>query len=403
MHKFSSFIFHFLLFALRAFPQAPQLGVTIEDEFKATNVPDKWKNESAVIIGQKTEYLFTRVSSGRNYTTVVRINEYIHKRIKLQDKNALEKFSTFNYVTMGKDGNAEYKIIKTNGKEETVDMKTAVEDDKDIDAVYKPIFYSLNIKSQKIAIPDLEVGDIIDYTLRSTIDWDMKAEGIGFRPFIFSLTNNYPAMYQQYRFTMVNGMKVQYRNYNGAPNLRFDPKASVYGDKESYLSYYFLDKDREKSPDVRWNYELRTTPSVKFRVVFLADNDPSSKGLGEATVDRAGLDPETVYKRYYGAAAYVTPTVTSLVGYTTQYIINKKEEGVLKTDDDIIRECYYCMRKVFLEMYYKGPVHSHLEKYMTGKKLYKKYWRRKRKMVPKKKNVKTRYALAVSRLRLLCV
>src|SRR5205809_5607170 len=95
-----------------AYAQAPQLGTTIEDEFKATSVPDKWKNESAVIIGQKTEYLFTRVVSGRNYTTVVRINEYIHKRIKLQDKNALEKFSTFNYVTMGKDGSAEYKIIK---------------------------------------------------------------------------------------------------------------------------------------------------------------------------------------------------------------------------------------------------------------------------------------------------
>ena len=28
--------------------------------------------------------------------------------------------------------------------------------------------------------------------------------------------------------------------------------------------------------------------------------------------------------------------------------------------------------KVFLEMYYKGPVHSELAKYMTGKKLYKK-------------------------------
>ncbi len=372
MNKFSFFAFYFLLFTLRAFPQTPQLGVNIEDEFKVTAVPDKWKNESAVVIGQKTEYLFTRVASGRNYTSLVRINEYIHKRIKLQDKNALEKFSTFNYVTMGRDGNAEYKIIKANGKEEMVDMKTAVEDEKDIDAIYKPIFYSLNVKSQKIAIPDLEVGDIIDYTLKSTINWDMKTEGIAFKPFIFSLANNYPTMYQQYRFTMANGMKVQYRNYNGAANLRFDSKASVYGDKESYLSYYLMDKDREKTNEARWNYELRTTPSVKFRVILLADNDPSSKGLGEATVDRAGLDPGQVYKRYAGAAAYVTPTVTSLVGYTTRYIIKKKEEGVLKTDDDIIRECYYCMRKVFLEMYYKGPVHSDLEKYMTGKKLYKK-------------------------------
>jgi len=82
--------------SLRMLAQAPELGTTIEDEFRLTAAPDKWKNESAVIIGQKTEYLFTRVTSGRNYTTVVRINEYIHKRIKLQDKNALEKFSTFN-------------------------------------------------------------------------------------------------------------------------------------------------------------------------------------------------------------------------------------------------------------------------------------------------------------------
>jgi len=371
MNKFS-FLYYLLLFTLKAFSQAPQLGVTIEDEFKVTTVPDKWKNESAVIIGQKTEYLFTRIASGKNYSTVVRINEFIHKRIKLQDKNALEKFSTFSYVMMGKDGSAEYKIIKANGREETVDMKTAIEDESDIPSIYRPIFYSLNVRSQKIAIPNLEVGDIIDYTLKSTMYWDMKMDGIAFKPFMFSLANNYATVYQQYRFTMANGMKVQYRNYNGAPNLRFDSRASVYGDRESYLSYFLMDRDREKSSDARWNYELRSTPSVKFRVILLADNDPSSKGLGEATVDRAGLDPEQVYKRYAGAAAYITPTVTSLVGYTTEYITKKKEEGVLKTDDDVIRECYYCMRKVFLEMYYKGPVHSDLEKYMTGKKLYKK-------------------------------
>ena len=380
----SVFIILFFFLVAKGFSQAPALGINIEDDFKVTAIPEKWKNESAVIIGQKTEYLFTRLASGRNYTSVVRINEYIHKRIKLQDKNALEKFSTFNYVTMGKDGNAEYRIIKSNGKEEAVDMKTAIEEEKDIPAIYRPIFYRLNIKSQKIAIPNLEVGDIIDYTLKSTIDWDMKTEGIGFTPFIFSLANNYPTLYQQYRFTMANGMKVQYRNYNGAPSLRFDPKASVYGDKESYLSYYLLDKDRQKSSDDRWNYELRNTPSVKFRVILLADNDPSSKGLGEATVDRAGLDPEQVYKRYAGAAAYMTPTVTSLVGYTTEYIIKKKTDGVLKTDDDIIRECYYCLRKVFLEMYYKGPVHSELEKYMTGKKLYKKVLAQEKKTGPEK-------------------
>src|SRR5688572_28535179 len=275
--------------------QAPELGANIEAEFKVSDVPENWKKESAVIIGQRTEYLFTRAGYGKkSVATVVKINEYIHKRIKLQDKNALEKFSTFYYVTMGRDGKATYKIIKPSGKEEDIDMSTAIEEESDVPVFYRPIFYKLNIRSMKIAIPNLEVGDIIDYTIRSTFDWDMKLDGVQFTPFIFSLSNAYPTLYQQYRFTMANGMKVKYRNYNGAPVLNFDNKASVHGDKESYLSYYFMDKNREKSNDERWNYEFRNTPTMKIRVVLLADNDPESRGLGEATVDRAGLDPQTV-------------------------------------------------------------------------------------------------------------
>src|SRR6266496_1263160 len=121
-----------------------------DEEFKVTAIPDKWKNESAVIVGQKTEYNFKRLAAGKNYSTVVRINEFIHKRIKLQDKNALEKFSTFYFATMGKDGNAAYNIIKANGEQETVDMKSAIEEESDIPAIYKPIFYKLNFKSLKI-------------------------------------------------------------------------------------------------------------------------------------------------------------------------------------------------------------------------------------------------------------
>ncbi|MGB5007770.1 MAG: DUF3857 domain-containing protein [Ferruginibacter sp.] len=375
----------FLLTALLpviSMAQTPSIGEKIEDEFKVTEVPDKWKNESAVIIGMKEEYLFKRQALRGKGISGVNIKEFVHKRIKLQDKNAVEKFSTFFYVTIGTDGKADYTVIKSDGKKIEIDMKSAIEEEQDIPDIYKPIYFKLQVKSWKIAIPDLEVGDIIDYTINSTLDWDMKTEGINFTPFIFSLSNNYPTMYQQYRFTMANGMKVKYRSFNGAPNLKFDSKASVYGDRESYLSYYFLDKDREKTIDERWSYALRSTPSVKFRVVFL-DYEPGDRSLGEATVDRSGLDIETVYKRYVGAALYNTNVVTSLVAYTTQYITKKKSDGLLKTDADIVKESYYCLRKVFLEMYYKGPVHSELEKYFTGKKLYKKILNAESKIVKK--------------------
>jgi hypothetical protein len=376
-----------MISSLTVFAQAPQLGAIIENEFNATAVPEKWKAESAVIIGQKTEYLFARVFYGKT-STVVRIHEYIHKRIRLQDKNSLEKFSTYYYTTMGKDGNAEYKVVKASGKEISIDMKTAIEEENDVPAFYKPIYLKQNIKSMKIAIPDLEVGDIIDYTVKSSYDWDMRAEGIEFTPFLFSLANSYPTMFQVYRFTMADGMKVKYKAFNGAPNIKFDAKSSQYGDKNSYLSYYFMDKDRNKTKDERWSLDYRNTPTVKFRVVLFSDNDEDSKGLGQATVDRSGLDIADVYRRYAGAAVYVTPTVNSLVGYTTEYMAKKKAEGGLKTDNDVMRETYYCLRKVFLEMYYKGPVHSGLEKYMTGKKLYKKVIAAQKKDVVSKKEEK---------------
>jgi Domain of Unknown Function with PDB structure (DUF3857) len=230
-----------------SFAQIPSIGDKIEDEFKVTAIPEKWKNESAVIIGMKEEYLFRRQVARGRVTAGVLISEFIHKRIKLQDKNAVEKFSTFYYVTMGNDGNAVYKVIKSNGNPVDIDMKSAIEEEQDVPDMYKPIYYKMKVKSMKIAIPDLEVGDIIDYTVSSSLSWDMKTEGINFTPFIFSLSNNYPTIYQQYRFTMANGMKVKYRSYNGAPNIKFDPKASVYGDNESYLSYFFLDKDRGRA------------------------------------------------------------------------------------------------------------------------------------------------------------
>ncbi|HYO21058.1 MAG TPA: hypothetical protein VER36_01550, partial [Flavisolibacter sp.] len=229
----------------------------------------------------------------------------------------------------------------------------------------------MNLKAMKIAIPDLEVGDIIDYTVRSTIDWDMKEHGIEFTPFIFSLANDYPTMYQMYRFSMVNGMKVRFKGLNGAPNIRYDAKSSLRDEKNSLISYYFTDKDREKSKDERWSLSYRNSPTVKFSVVLYSDNDSESKNLGEAIVDRSGLDVEQIYRRYIGAGAYATPAVNQLVGYTTEYMVKKRAEGLFKTDDELIKETYYCLRKVFLETYYKGPVHSELEKEMSGKKLYK--------------------------------
>ena len=49
----------------------------------------------------------------------------MRKRIKLQDKNALEKFSEFYYVLYGKKTDVAYVVIKPNGKVVNIDLSQA--------------------------------------------------------------------------------------------------------------------------------------------------------------------------------------------------------------------------------------------------------------------------------------
>jgi hypothetical protein len=128
-------------------------------EFKSTAVPEKWKNESAVVLALEREYIgdFATKMSGRLY--VEKLN--IHFRIKLLDKAAVTNFSdlSFNDKTVRTNmfGRASaYKVIgikgiKPNGTEKEVDLTKAVKADVTSD------------KDLKIPIPNLEQGDIIDY------------------------------------------------------------------------------------------------------------------------------------------------------------------------------------------------------------------------------------------------
>jgi hypothetical protein len=52
---------------------------------------------------------------------------------------------------MGKDGKAEYKVIKADGKQLDIDMKSAIEEEKDIPSIYKADLLQNGNKFLKIA------------------------------------------------------------------------------------------------------------------------------------------------------------------------------------------------------------------------------------------------------------
>ncbi len=90
-----------------------------EDQgFRVKTVPDKWKNESAVILDQNIQFEYYTAS--HEYTC----DEYVRKRIMLLDKAAIEANSTFSFLPNQEVG---FRVIKKDGTMKKVSALDAVD------------------------------------------------------------------------------------------------------------------------------------------------------------------------------------------------------------------------------------------------------------------------------------
>lgn len=131
-------------------------------------VPDKFKNESIVILGHYEKMKV--IPPGQAFklpgkTEQQVSNHYILEafsitRFLLQDKNALEKFSTY-YFAETELGKQSITIIKKNGERIEVDLTKAIQVKETISADVLEFSFG---KYKKIALPGLEVGDMIEFS-----------------------------------------------------------------------------------------------------------------------------------------------------------------------------------------------------------------------------------------------
>lgn len=150
------------------------------DAYKtATTIPDKYKNESAVVICKLEDYDYHKFGKSVTFRSAFR------KRVKLNDQAAVTAFSEFNY---SEKSNPRYgaviktvvgiKVIKPNGSETIIDTeKEAVTVDKE----------------KRVAVPNLEIGDIIDFYNYSTESFSSTLE-FGFDPEERTLGETYPVL-----------------------------------------------------------------------------------------------------------------------------------------------------------------------------------------------------------------
>lgn len=193
--------------------------------FQVKQIPAELNNESAVIIADYNEIVNAATSSykfsvGRSLQKI----DYqvtLRQRIKINDKTALEKYSSIEYIKK-KDLSFSYgfsriqnkmvtyigaKVIKPDGLETIINSSEEVltkNENKN--------------KEAKLAIPGLQVGDILDYYIKR----DMTVEGETSRlgPFTFFINGEYPILYYSIRLQLDKESGVEYINANGAPPLK---------------------------------------------------------------------------------------------------------------------------------------------------------------------------------------
>ena len=238
-----------------------------DSAFKNYTVPDEYAHESAVILADKNELIASGNSklrahfilSGRISKELQYANTY-RRMIQLNDKAAVDEYSNISY----KEQKTNYgyliknkfktivgvRIIKADGSINEVDMEEAVsvtEGKKDKES------------HKKLAVPGLEVGDILDYFF--CYEGVIDSEDIP--PMDFMFADKYPMLSYAVYCELGKKMTVEFRSVNGAPDFK------VSNDKEN--GNVILEASATNLPKIRatnWVSVYREMPMIRLAVYY---------------------------------------------------------------------------------------------------------------------------------------
>ena len=232
------------------------------DIFASNAVPDKYKGESAVVLGRSFEMQRTSNSKfkfmglgGGNITKTNRTTVF-REKVKINDKAALESFSKLEYEKIvdrtqsflfsNMKNKAEVfvgvKVIKADGNEQIINTD-------------EEVLLSSNNKDQtaKLAIPGLQIGDIVDYYI-CTIKLIEGLEDDEANKYFFFLADEYHVLKYSYVFQYNKKVRVNMLCANGAAA----PVESSNGGED--IVYTFKGENMPKLKEEVWSSWYKNIP-----------------------------------------------------------------------------------------------------------------------------------------------
>ncbi|MGG9970413.1 hypothetical protein ACQ33O_01360 [Ferruginibacter sp. SUN002] len=247
--------------------------------FDVIEVPSEYKNESAVVLAKMLEVTNSSKKKlkislfGPGFATRLKYYTTLRERVKINDKAALDEFSTLEYkknlnntssifITKIVETYKTYvgaKVIKTDGKQFIVNADEEVltkNEAKD--------------KEGKLAIPNLQVGDILDYYIRIEEVTENGADTRG--PNVFPLGGEYPILYYNVKYTLDKKCGADVMSMNGAKPIA----QSENDDNDIVLE--FTEKNLPKAKTPMWSCFARQFPYHVIRYGFLGASIVASPG-----------------------------------------------------------------------------------------------------------------------------
>ncbi|WP_378175922.1 DUF3857 domain-containing protein [Aquimarina sp. SS2-1] len=336
-------IIYIIVFAqtIAVYGQLPKISnldeyIWNEDDAYATlpAIPDKWKNESAVIILSDYDYYYFKGNKALNTFVITR------KIIKLNDQAAVNAFSEFD--KLGQNKELVVKIIKPDGSVNIIDVDKEKVESSESDGTV-PVaggFIRKFVKKSKLAIPDLEIGDIIDFCIyfkdREPIIGVLEAPSV-----IDVISGEYPIMNYELDIHSKKDFFISIKTENGAPK----PK-DISPEKGRNTQYSFSMKDIEKLDPIMWEYTLLDAPYIKFQVALEKEKKTEAFVGDEKSKIKDNVTKEEVLEYYKGITVFDH-------GYkgSDKYLKDKE-----LSKEERIEEAYYYMRQYYLNQFIEAAV-----------------------------------------------
>lgn len=326
-------------------------------DFGNSKVPEKWSGFSGVIIAQKVKFVFDKGSGADK----LNVYETARRKIKLMDKDAVNSFSEFYFRRGHEYDGFGLHIIKPDGMVDTVSLLTAVfvEDNDDVPSMFTPYFEKQStIKNKtkseniyyKLAVSNLEPGDIIDYAYTVFNDNDVaKMNSLEFDPVYYLCHRGYPVVSQKFEIDTDDKSYVNSKSINGAPEF-------IEGSSNGYKTFTWQDRDREKIKDTRWVNEYMVLPMVKFQIIYSKNNNAEDLFISDRGELKKSITPEElakkvnrIYEKMDASGGKKLTQDNLLANYTTgllsqtEYYLRKGEAYDI-SDDEFIKRVYYILR-----------------------------------------------------------